>query len=87
MASVPEFELKEIRILPEVCKESSCLSTPKAYLDEFSKQDTSQFCLAYLLTHLDFHKGLQGLANSKSICVKSGNTGFITALNWDVSNS
>ena len=87
MESVPEFELKEIRILPEVCKKSSCLGTPEAYLKEFSKQDTSQFCLAYLLTYLDFHKGLAGLASSKSICVKSGNTGFITALNYDVSNS
>ena len=87
MDSVPEFELKEIRILPELCKESSCLSTPEAYLNEFSaKQNTSKFCLAYLVTFQDFHKGVQGLAKARSICSANANTGFISALNWGVSD-
>ena len=87
MDSVPEFELKEIRILPELCKKSSCLSTAEAYLNEFSaKQNTSEFCLAYLMTFQDFHKGVQGIATARSICSANANTGFISALNWGVSD-
>ena len=85
MDAVPIFELAELRILPELCKDSDCSSDKKTYLAEFSKLDASEFCLAFLLTYQDF-EGTQGYAYTRSLCAirdKKGrsNTGFITAFN------
>ena len=84
MDAVPIFELAELRILPELCKDSDCSSNKETYLTEFSKFQTSEFCLAFLLTYQDF-KGLEGFAYTRSLCAKRGNTGFVTALNNKVS--
>ena len=89
MDAVPIFELAELRILPELCKDSDCSSDKKTYLAEFSKLQTSEFCLAFLLTYHDF-EGTQGFAYTGSLCTKRdkkgrSNTGFITALNFNVS--
>ena len=88
MDAVPNFELAELRILPELCKDSDCSSDESTYLEEFSKMQTSEFCLAFLLTYQDF-KGPEGSAYTGSLCAKRkngrSNTGFITALNFKVS--
>ena len=87
MDAVPIFELAELRILPELCKDSDCSSDKKTYLAEFSKLQ-SEFCLAFLITYQDF-KGPEGSAYTESLCAKRkngrSNTGFITALNFKVS--
>ena len=85
MDAVPIFELAELRILPELCKDSDCSSDKKTYLAEFSKLDASEFCLAFLLTYQDF-EGTLGSAYTGSLCTKRdkkgrSNTGFITAFN------
>ena len=89
MDAVPIFELAELRILPELCKDSDCSRDIHKYLAEFSKLQTSEFCLAFLLTYQNF-KGTQGFAYTGSLCTKRdkkgrSNTGFITALNFNVS--
>ena len=84
MDAVPIFELAELWILPELCKDSDCSRDIHKYLAEFSKLQTSEFCLAFLLTYHDF-EGPQGSAYTGSHCAKRKNTGFITALNYDVS--
>ena len=84
MDAVPIFELAELQILPELCKDSDCSSDKKTYLAEFSKLQTSEFCLAFLITYQDF-KGPEGSAYTGSLCTTKKNTGFITALNYDVS--
>ena len=83
MDALPIFELAELRILPELCKDSDCSSDKKTYLAEFSKLQ-SEFCLAFLVTYQDF-KGPEGSAYTGSLCAKRKNTGFITALNFSVS--
>ena len=86
MEAVPIFELKELRILPQLCKQSECSSLDiKTYLTEFKKLETSEFCLAFLLTYQDF-EGTEGYAYTSSLCTPKDNVGFITALNRKVSN-
>ena len=85
MDAVPIFELAELRILPELCKDSDCSSDERTYLAEFTKLETSEFCLAFLLTYQDF-EGTHGYAYTESLCTKRdkkgrSNTGFITAFN------
>ena len=48
----------------------------------FSRHDTSDFCLAYIFTYLDFHNGTAGLANVGTVCRPANNTGFVTMLNF-----
>ena len=89
MDAVPNFELWDVQVLPELCKDSDCSSDKRTYLAEFSKLETSEFCLAFLLTYQDF-EGTQGFAYTGSLCTKRdkkgrSNTGFITALNFTVS--
>ena len=84
MDAVPIFELWDVQVLPELCKDSDCSRDKRTYLAEFSKLQTSEFCLAFLLTYHDF-EGPQGSAYTGSLCAKRSNTGFITALNYKVS--
>jgi hypothetical protein len=54
-------------------------------LEEFTKLDTSSFCLAHIFTFRDFPAGIQGLAYKETVCSTSHNTGFTTFLNHKVS--
>jgi hypothetical protein len=76
------FRIKEIRILFDFCVD--CNETQLAYLTNFSKMDTSHFCLAHVFTYRDFPAGIQGLAWRGTICKQSHNTGFSTFLNHQV---
>ena len=87
MDAVPKFELWDVQVLPELCKDSDCSHDKRTYLAEFTKLQ-SEFCLAFLITYQDF-KGPEGSAYTESLCAKRkngrSNTGFITALNFEVS--
>ena len=76
------FRLKEIRILFDFCTE--CNHTQQVFLEEFTKMDTSRFCLAHIFTFRDFPAGIQGLAYKGTVCSSSHNTGFTTFLNHQV---
>ncbi len=43
------FRIREVRVLYEFCTE--CNSTQRIYLQEFSRMDFSQFCLAHVFTY------------------------------------
>ena len=77
------FRIKEIRILFDFCTE--CNQTQRIFLEEFTKMDTSAFCLAHIFTFRDFPAGIQGLAYKGQVCSRSHNTGFTTFLNHKVS--
>ena len=77
------FRVKEIRILFDFCTE--CNHTQRVFLEEFTKIDTSRFCLAHIFTFRDFPAGIQGLAYKGTVCSSSHNTGFTTFLNHQVS--
>lgn len=79
------FRLAEIRILYDFCTE--CNHTQQVFLEEFTKMDTSRFCLAHIFTYRDFPAGIQGLAYKGTVCSSSHNTGFTTFLNHQVSVS
>lgn len=76
------FRIKEIRVLFDFCTE--CNQTQAVYLSEFTKMDTSSFCLAHVFTYRDFPAGVQGLAWKGTVCRKRHNTGFTTLLNHQV---
>ena len=78
------FRIKEIRILYDFCTE--CNHTQQVFLEEFTKMDTSTFCLAHIFTFRDFPAGIQGLAYKGTVCSASHNTGFTTFLNHKVIN-
>ena len=79
------FRIKEIRILFDFCTE--CNQTQRIFLEEFTKMDTSAFCLAHIFTFRDFPAGIQGLAYKGQVCSRSHNTGFTTFLNHKVSHA
>ena len=79
------FRIKEIRILYDFCTE--CNHTQQVFLEEFTKMDTSDFCLAHIFTFRDFPAGIQGLAYKGTVCSASHNTGFTTFLNHQVQSS
>ena len=76
------FRIKEVRVLFDFCVD--CNHTQDVFLHEFSKLDTTSFCLAHLFTFRDFPDGLQGLAWKSQVCRKQYNTGFTTLLNHKV---
>ena len=55
------FRIKEIRVLFEFCLD--CNQTQTVYLNEFTKMDTSHFCLAHVFTYRDFPAGVQVINN------------------------
>lgn len=79
------FRAKNIEVLYDFCEE--CNHTQKYFLNEFSKYDSSAFCLAVLFTHRDFPQGIQGLAWRNTVCDDRYNTAFITFLNHNVEAS
>jgi len=63
--------------------DSNCTTQRGNYLKNFDdKTDTHEFCLAYMLTYLDFHNGTAGLASIGTLCRPKQNTGFVTLLNY-----
>jgi len=46
------FKIKEFRQLPDFCQ--NCNLTAEEFLAEFSKLNTSKFCLAHLFTYRHF---------------------------------
>ena len=76
------FRIKEIRVLFDFCVE--CNETQRVYLNQFTKMDTSHFCLAHVFTYRDFPAGVQGLAWKGTMCRRRHNTGFSTFLNHQV---
>jgi len=66
------FRLKDIWLLNNFVP--NC-NNDSVVLNQFSKFDTSSYCLAHLLTYRDFGCVI-GLANVKGLCKKAGNTGF-----------
>lgn len=79
------FRAKNIEVLYDFCEE--CNHTQKVFLNEFSKYDSSAYCLAVLFTHRDFPQGIQGLAWRNTVCDDRYNTAFITFLNHNVEAS
>lgn len=79
------FQARNIEVLYDFCEE--CNHTQKVFLNEFSKYDSSAFCLAVLFTHRDFPQGIQGLAWRNTVCDGRYNTAFITFLNHNVAAS
>lgn len=79
------FRAKTIEVLYDFCED--CNHTQKVFLHEFSKYDTSNYCLAVLFTHRDFPQGTQGLAWRNTVCDGRYNTAFITFLNHRVEAS
>jgi len=79
------FRIKEVRVLFDFCQD--CNQTHEVFLQEFTRLDTSDFCLAHLFTFRDFPGGLQGLAWKGTLCREDFNTGFTTLLNHEVSSS
>jgi len=85
------FNLKRVQVAFGICEsdlidekyDKNCTEQRNEYLKAFSRIDTTDFCLAYILTYLDFHNGTAGLANIGTVCQKSGNTGFVTMLNFN----
>lgn len=53
------FYAKNVEIMQDFC--DYCNETHDEFLKEFSKYDTSGYCLAVLFTHRDFPGGIQGL--------------------------
>jgi len=84
------FNLKRVQVAFGTCEsdlldekyDKNCTEQRTAYLNAFSRHDTSDFCLAYILTYLDFHNGTAGLANVGTVCRPANNTGFVTMLNF-----
>ena len=88
------FQVKEIRIMSGFCQNcthgkvkserctSMAMDISAAFLSEFSKMDTSGFCLAHILTDKrfadDFDIDIGGMAYRSSVCSNSLNVGFIT---------
>ena len=60
------FYAKNVELWHDFCEE--CNQTQTVFLTEFSKYDTSAYCLAVLLTHRDFPRGIQGLAWRNTVC-------------------
>ena len=77
------FQIKEIKILFDFCQLEKC-NNHNSFLVEFSKLDTSSFCLAHLFTFRDFSGGIQGLGYLGVICNSKINTGFSTFINFNV---
>ena len=69
-ANYPElyFHAKNIELWYNFCEE--CNRTQTVFLEEFSRYDTSGYCLAVLFTHRDFPHGIQGLAYTGKVCYK-----------------
>ena len=82
MDYVPIFVLKEIWLFKYFCPDCLDKST---FLTELTKYGTKDFCIVHLLTYRDFPDGLQGYAYTGTICEYTSNTGFTTALNFNVS--
>ena len=84
------FRIKEIRFLSEFC--AGCQLSKDVFLNEFSKVNTSMYCLAHLFTYRDFPNGITGYAYTPDaaknyvggICYKQNNAGFTTFLNHKV---
>jgi len=84
------FNLKRVQVAFGTCEsdlldekyDKNCTEQRTAYLNAFSRHDTSDFCLAYIFTYLDFHNGTAGLANVGTVCRPANNTGFVTMLNF-----
>jgi len=79
------FYAKNVEIMQDFC--DYCNETHDEFLKEFSKYDTSGYCLAVLFTHRDFPGGIQGLAYRNFACYNKYNTAFITFLNHEVTSS
>ena len=60
------------------------MSLMQVFLQEFSKMDFSDYCLAHVFTYRDFPAGIQGLAWRSTLCNRIWNTGFTTLLNHGV---
>ena len=60
------FHAKNIELWYNFCED--CNHTQTVFLSEFSKYDTSGYCLAVLFTHRDFPRGIQGLAWRNTAC-------------------
>ena len=60
------FRAKNIEVLYDFCEE--CNHTQKVFLNEFSRYDSSDYCLAVLFNHRDFPQGIQGLAWRNTVC-------------------
>ena len=60
------FHAKNIELWYDFCEE--CNQTQTVFLNEFSRYDTSDYCLAVLFTHRDFPHGIQGLAWRNTVC-------------------
>ena len=60
------FHAKNIELWYDFCEH--CNQTQTVFLNEFTKYDTSQYCMAVLFTHRDFPRGIQGLAWRDMVC-------------------
>ncbi len=84
------FRLKRIEIVYDSCKGfgfendyQNCTEQRSKFLNAFDKStDTTDFCLAYMLTYRDFHNGTAGLASIGTVCQPNHNSGFVTMLNY-----
>lgn len=79
------FHLARVQVMFGSCdgfEIDNCTEHREQYLKAFdSLHDFSDFCLAYMFTHRDFHNDTAGLANIGTVCRKRHNSGFITFLN------
>ena len=75
-----------MRILYNYCPECDVENPdPFSFLRKFKNDvDTSNFCLAHLVTLIDFPESLAGLAFGGTICSPEFNVGFSTFLNHQV---
>ena len=84
------FNLKRVQVIYGSCQShlfkedytKNCTEQREVFLKAFDRYDTTEFCLAYVLTYLDFHNGTAGLASVGTACRKIQNTGFITLVNY-----
>ena len=85
------FHLKRVQVAYGSCDsplfeegiDANCTTQRGNYLKNFDeKTDTHEFCLAYMLTYLDFHNGTAGLASIGTLCRPKQNSGFVTLLNY-----
>jgi hypothetical protein len=85
------FRLKRVEIVFGSCEghafednyEKNCTQMRENFLNAYDEvTDTSDFCLAFLLTYRDFHNGTAGLASIGTACLQNHNSGFVTMLNF-----
>jgi len=90
------FNLKRVEIVFGSCEshllekdyKKNCTEQRENFLEAYeNSRDTSDFCLAYLLTFRDFHNGTAGLASIGTVCRRIQNAGFVTMLNYNRTRS